>query len=327
MTTIRWGIIGCGDVTEVKSGPAFAKARNSALVAVMRRNGDLARDYAVRHGVPAWYDHAEALVQDRDVDAVYVATPPNAHCEYVLLAARHGKPVYVEKPMALNHDECAQMLDACRAAGVPLFTAYYRRALPRFLRVKTLLDQGAIGAPRAVEIALHRRHVPTGGALPWRVDPAISGGGLFLDLGSHTLDLLDDLLGPVTDVSGGAANQGGFYPAEDNVSASLAFESGVRGAGVWCFTADRDEDRVEIVGTDGRVGFSTFDEAPVVLERNGHAESLAVAHPPHVQQPLIQTIVDELNGEGRCPSTGESGARTTRVMDTLLRTYYERTTS
>jgi 1,5-anhydro-D-fructose reductase (1,5-anhydro-D-mannitol-forming) len=325
MKTIRWGIIGCGDVTEVKSGPGFARARNSALVAVMRRNADRARDYADRHGVPRWYDEAEALVRDPDVDAVYVATPPNAHCEYVLLAAHHGKPVYVEKPMAMNHGECQEMLDACRAAGVPLFSAYYRRALPRFLRVKALLAEGTIGTPRAVEIALHRRHVPTDGALPWRVDPTLSGGGLFLDLGSHTLDLLDYLLGPVTDVSGGAANQGGFYAAEDIVTASLAFESGVRGAGVWCFTADRDEDRVAIVGTDGRMTFSTFDEEPIVLERNGRTESLTVGHPPHVQQPLIQTIVDELNGEGTCPSTGESGARTTRVMDTLLRSYYEGT--
>ena len=322
MRTIRWGIIGCGNVTEVKSGPGFARATNSALVAVMRRNGDLARDYARRHGVPRWYDHAEALVQDADVDAVYIATPPNAHREYVLLSARHGKPAYVEKPMAMNAGECDDMIRACRDANVPLFTAYYRRALPRFLQVKTLVDGGGIGRVRAVSISLYRRHVETDGSLPWRVDPAVAGGGHFVDLASHTLDLLDFILGPIARAVGGAANQGGYYSAEDIVSASLEFQAGVRGTGLWCFTADRDVDRVEIVGTGGRVGFSTFDEVPITIERDGTVESLTIPHPPHVQQPLIQTIVDELNGTGTCPSTGASGARTTRVMDALLETYY-----
>jgi predicted dehydrogenase len=322
MQTIRWGIIGCGDVTEIKSGPGFTKARHSRLVAVMRRNGALAEDYARRHGVPRWYDDAEALVRDPEVDAVYVATPPQAHREYVLLAARHRKPVYVEKPMAMHGGECDDMIAACRDAGVPLFTAYYRRALPRFLKVKALLDAGDIGAVRAVVVTLYRRHAPAPGPLPWRLDPAIAGGGLFVDLASHTIDLLDFLLGPIASASGAAANQGGFYAAEDIVSATCTFESGVRGTGLWCFTADRDGDRVEIVGSAGRIGFSTFDEAPVVLEREGRTEAFTVPHPPHVQQPLIQSIVDELNGEGTCPSTGVTGARATRVMDVLLAPYY-----
>lgn len=321
MTQIRWGIIGCGDVTEVKSGPAFAKADGSALVAVMRRNAQLAEDYARRHGVLRWYGDAEALVADPDVDAVYVATPPDSHREYALIAARHRKPVYVEKPMALDHRQCLDMLEACREAGVPLFTAYYRRALPRFLRVKALVDEGAIGVVRAITITLCRRHAMDASALPWRVDPAVAGGGLFVDLASHTLDLLDFILGPIASASGGAGNQGDFYRAEDIVAAALTFESGVRGTGLWCFTADRNEDRVEIVGNAGRIGFSTFDEAPVALSRDGVVETFDIPHPPHVQQPLIQSIVDTLHGRGTCPSTGESGARTTRVMDALLASY------
>ncbi len=321
MTQIRWGIIGCGDVTEVKSGPAFAKADGSALVAVMRRNAQLAEDYARRHGVPRWYGDAEALVADPDVDAVYVATPPDSHREYVLIAARHRKPVYVEKPMALDHRQCLDMIEACREAGVPLFTAYYRRALPRFLRVKALVDEGAIGVVRAITITLCRRHAMDASALPWRVDPAVAGGGLFVDLASHTLDLLDFTLGPIASASGGAGNQGDFYRAEDIVAAAFTFESGVRGTGLWCFTADRNEDRVEIVGNAGRIGFSTFDEAPVALSRDGVVETFDIPHPPHVQQPLIQSIVDTLHGRGTCPSTGESGARTTRVMDALLASY------
>jgi 1,5-anhydro-D-fructose reductase (1,5-anhydro-D-mannitol-forming) len=319
MNTIRWGIIGCGDVTEVKSGPGFAKADGSSLVAVMRRNGARAADYARRHGVPRWYDDADALVGDAEVDAVYVATPPAAHKEHVLRAARAGKPVYVEKPMALDLGECEAMIAACRAAGVPLFTAYYRRALPRFLKVKALMDGGEIGEVRAVRVALER---PASlGVGSWRVDPAIAGGGHFVDLASHTIDLLDYLLGPITRVGGDAANQNGGYAAEDIVCGEWSFASGVRGVGQWCFSGGGNLDRVEIVGTVGRVTFATFDEAPVVLEKDGVSTPFTIPHPPHVQQPLIQTVVDELRGQGRCPSTGDSGARTTAVMDQLLQSW------
>jgi predicted dehydrogenase len=325
MAIIRWGIIGCGDVTEVKSGPGFQKADGSALVAVMRRDAAKAADYARRHGVPRWYGDAEALLRDPEVDAVYVATPPSSHRHYAGLAAAAGKPVYVEKPMAIDHGECRAMIDACRAAGVPLVTAYYRRALPRFARIKALVDEGAIGAVRAATICVHRGFVPPPGERPWRIDPAVAGGGLFVDLASHQLDLLDWILGPVVDVSGGAANQGGHYDAEDVVNAAFAFASGARGTGLWSFSASGDLDRTELIGTRGRIVYTTFSDAAVLVETGAGTEHLDLRFPAHVQQPLIQTIVDELRtGRPSCPSTGESAARTTRVMDTLLATYYRR---
>jgi 1,5-anhydro-D-fructose reductase (1,5-anhydro-D-mannitol-forming) len=317
--TIRWGIIGCGDVTEVKSGPGFQKAGGSALVAVMRRDGAKAEDYARRHGVPRWYTDAEALIADAEVDAVYVATPPSSHKHYTLLAARAGKPVYVEKPMALEHAECRAMIEGCAAAGVPLFTAYYRRALPRFLRIKTLLDAGAVGTVRAVNVSVCRAFAPPPGPLPWRVDPAISGGGLFVDLASHQLDLLDFFLGPITQAEGVAANQGGLYAAEDVVAATFGWDSGTRGTGLWSFSAWGDTDRTEIVGTRGRILYATFSDAPVIFETDAGIEALELPFPAHVQQPLIQTIVDELlTGTPSCPSTAASAARTTRIIDTLL---------
>jgi predicted dehydrogenase len=319
---IRWGIVGCGDVTEVKSGPAFNRIDGSALVAVMRRTAALARDYAARHGVPRWYDDGEALVRDPEVDAVYVATPPDAHEHYVTLCARAGKPVYVEKPMALDAAQCRRMIDACRTAGVPLFTAFYRRALPRFLKLKALVDEGAIGEVRAVQVTLFRRFEPAAGERPWRVDPAVAGGGLFVDLASHTLDLLDYILGPIDEVAGGAANQAGWYEAEDIVHASLGFASGVRGTGLWCFTGTGDVDRIEILGGRGRLACATFDDVPIVLETAAGTAQFVAPHPPHVQQPLIQTIVDALRGRGACPSTGENGLRLAIVMDRLLQRYY-----
>ena len=323
LESVRWGIIGCGDVTEVKSGPGFQRARRSALVAVMRRNRAAAADYARRHGVPRFYDDAAALIADPEVDAVYVATPPSSHAEYTLLAARAGKPVYAEKPMALNHSQCRAMIDGCARAGVPLYVAYYRRALPRFLKVKELIDGGALGAVRLVNIALWQPARPEHGDRarpPWRLVPAIAGGGLFVDLASHTLDLLDFLLGPIGRVTGATGNQGGLYDAEDVVSASFTFRSGVLGAGTWSFTAGESIDRTEIVGTEGKVVFASFSNDPVTLIRGGQSTAFEIAHPPHIQEPMIQSVVDALiSGDGAaCASTGESAARSSWVMDQIL---------
>ncbi|HEX9423227.1 MAG TPA: Gfo/Idh/MocA family oxidoreductase [Pyrinomonadaceae bacterium] len=321
MRTIRWGMIGCGDVTEVKSGPGFQKATHSSLVAVMRRNGELARDYAERHGVSQWYNEAAKLIDDPNVDAVYIATPPSSHKQYTLMSAAAGKPVYVEKPMALNFVECQEMIAACRAAGVPLFVAYYRRALPRFLKIKQLVDSGAIGEVRFVSVALYQppdREGLKSTALPWRIVPELSGGGLFVDLASHILDFLDYVFGPIISVKGYASNQAGQYSAEDIVTGTFQFESGVHGVGSWCFTAANKCDVTKIVGSAGEISFSTFDAGPIMLTTAAGVSEFRVEYPQHIEQPLIQTVVDELNGNGMCPSVGESAARTSWVMDQML---------
>ena len=236
MDRVRWGIIGVGDVTEKKSGPGFQGAARSDLVAVMRRSADKAADYAERHGVPKWYDDADKLVHDPDVDAVYIATPPDSHHDYTLRVAATGKPVYVEKPMARTAAECEAMIQSCKEAGAPLFVAYYRRAMPRFVKIKEILDSETIGEVRAVEVRLQLAGSPSDvGAIPCRVRPEKSGGGYFVDMGSHTLDFLDWMLGPIAEVAGYAANQAGRYPAEDTVAGAFRFESGVQGTGLWCF--------------------------------------------------------------------------------------------
>jgi predicted dehydrogenase len=324
MRTIRWGIIGCGDVTEVKSGPGFQKAANSKLVAVMRRNGDLAKDYARRHNVPKWYDHAEELINDPEIDAVYIATPPFVHKEYSLLTARAGKPVYVEKPMAISTEECRAMINACNVAGVPLFVAYYRRALPRFLKIKELIDTHAIGAVRFVNINFYKPHsTDTTSGLPWRVQPEISGGGHFVDLASHMLDFLDFVLGPVESVHGFASNQMRLYPAEDIVSGTFKFQSNVQGTGTWCFSGFQNFDCTEIIGDRGKISFSTFDALPLRLTTQSEVVEFSLGYPPHIEQPLIQIVVDELNGVGKSPSTGETALRTTWVMEQMLKNYYQ----
>jgi 1,5-anhydro-D-fructose reductase (1,5-anhydro-D-mannitol-forming) len=321
MHSVRWGIIGCGNVTEVKSGPGFQKADGSSLVAVMRRDRQKAEDYARRHGVPRVHDTAEALIHDSDVDAVYIATPPSSHLDLALRVAAARKPCLVEKPMAMTHAECVRMNEAFRAAAVPLFVAYYRRALPRFLEVRRLLDSGAIGSVTDVHVRVSEPLAKGEAAAGWRFDPAVAGAGLFLDLASHCLDVLDFLLGPIADASGFAVNTGGAYAAEDVTAGALRFASGMVGTGTWNFNADRSMDVITFTGPGGDLLTPVFTDGDVVVRRGRHEEVLSIRNPPHVHQPLIQSIVDELRGRGRCESTGESGARATWVMDRLLEGY------
>ena len=328
MKAVRWGIIGCGDVTEVKSGPALYRAEHSELVSVMRRDAARAADFARRHNVARSTGDADAIINAPDIDVVYVATPPSSHLGYVLRCAAAGKAVLVEKPMALDSDECRRMIDACAAAGVPLWVAFYRRALPRFLMVRELVQRGEIGEVRMV-LSRQFRPLQTAsemapGSPPWRTDVDVSGGGFFVDMASHTLDFLDFLLGPIEGVRAFAGNQGGAYRAEDTVVASYRFASGVYGSGTYCYAADRDEEWNEIIGSKGRITFSTRLPTPIRLRRGDlssgseEVEEIAVDDPPHVHQPLVRTIVDELNGKGKCPSTGETAARTTWVIDQIL---------
>jgi predicted dehydrogenase len=320
MDRVRWGIIGIGNVTERKSGPGFQQADRSELVAVMRRNSDLAADYARRNNVPHWYDDADQLINDPEVDAVYVATPPDSHREYAVRVAQAGKPVYVEKPMARTALECEEMISACDEAGVGLFVAYYRRAMPRFATVKELLDSGRIGELRSVSI---RNERPPQDEEGWRVQPQISGGGHFVDLGSHILDLLDWLLGPVTHAAGVATNRGGRYPAEDLVTGVFSFASGVAGVGLWNYDSSQYQDQIEIGGTAGTLRFSCFAEEPLQLSTARGLELIEAPYPEIVQLPLIQTVVDALTRRGESPSSGQSAARTARVIDGLLADYRE----
>jgi predicted dehydrogenase len=324
LQTVRWGMIGCGSVCEVKSGPGFYKAERSSLLAAASSDPARTRSYAARPGVPRVYDTAEALVQDPDVDAVYIATPPVSHKPLALLAARAGKHVYLEKPMALRFDECAEIIDECRRLERRLFVAFYRRALPRFLQVKRWIDTGAIGAVRCVTVLQHQSPEPdelSRATLPWRVKPEVSGGGKFLDMGVHVLDFLDFVLGPVVEAQGIAANNGGLYDAEDTVSASWRHESGAMGSGSWCYVCGGNLDRVEIVGERGRIEFDFFAATPLRLANAAGDQELAIPNPPHVQQPFIQSIVDDLCGIAPCPGTPESAARSSRIADAILREY------
>ena len=318
---IRWGFIGCGQVTEKKSGPAFAKAQGSAIEAIMSRDKAKARSYAERHGIRKWYTDAMDVIDDSNVDAIYIATPPSSHATYAIMAMKAGKPVYIEKPMAQSYEECMRINRVSRETGVPCFVAYYRRYLPYFLKVKELIPR--IG--KLINVQIRFAQPPkeldyNSTNLPWRVIPDISGGGYLYDLAPHKIDMIQELCGCIIDAYGLCSNRGGLYQAEDTVSACFKFENGLVGSGSWCFVADESakEDRIELIGDKGMICFSVFTFQPIALHDSHGRNEFDIPNPEHVQFPLVQAVVDHLNGKSVCSCDGISATPTNWVMDRIL---------
>lgn len=323
MKLINWGFIGCGEVTEIKSGPAFNMIEGSHIEAVMSRDEKRASSYAKRHGIKKWYTDATQLINDPEVNAIYVATPPGSHATYAIMAMKAGKPVYVEKPLASNYDDCVRVNHVSEETGVPCYVAYYRRYLPYFRRIRDILDSGILGTITNVQI---RHSTPPRNEdfnkehLPWRVQPDIAGGGYFYDLAAHQLDLLQDFFGVIVRAHGYCANRAHLYDAEDSVSACFRFENGIIGSGSWCYVGHKSaqEDRIEIVGEKGMVAFSVFNYAPIHLVTSSGEEQIVIENPPHVQLPLIQSVVEDLQGFGLCTCNSVSATPVNWVMDRIL---------
>ncbi|MFA6276833.1 MAG: Gfo/Idh/MocA family oxidoreductase [Pedobacter sp.] len=315
--TLNWGIIGCGDVTEVKSGPAFNNIPNSRLYAIMRRNAEKAADYAMRHGVPVWYSSAHDLINDPEVNAIYIATPPSTHELYTIEALKAGKPVYVEKPMALSAQSCKRMAATAEEYGIKLTVAHYRRAMPYFSKVKELITE--IGDLRFVSIRFYQPAFSTVVASSeenWRVDPEISGGGLFHDLAPHHIDLLNWFFGSPTSVNGFSANQSQCSKADNIVSALLTYGT-LPVTGTWCFDAPMQEDLCEIVGSRGSIRFA-FHGNKITLNKDGKVTDFPFIHSKHVQEPMIAAVVGYFTNEiDTNPCAAEEGIKTMQIIDEL----------
>lgn len=321
---INWGIIGCGEVTEVKSGPAFSKVPGSRLVAVMRRNAELAADYALRHSVPKWYADATALIDDPEVNAIYIATPPSSHEAYALQSIAAGKPVYLEKPMTPDALAAQRVAVAAARAGVKLTVAHYRRAQPFYQKLKELISEEAIGKVQLIRLT-YSRHMLSAAQLAqprnaWRVDPAIAGGGLFHDLAPHQLDILYHLFGDASAVQGMALQQAGVYAAPDLVSGTISWPQQILFMGTWNFNlpaSQAQQDECIITGSAGEIRFSFFEQAPLRLIKNGEATEFVFPPLLHVQEPMIRQVVEYFQGKGNNPCTAQEGAQVMQWIDLM----------
>ena len=324
MKQINWGFIGCGEVTEKKSGPAFNEVEGSQVVAVMSRSENKARSYAERHHVRKWYTDASELIEDPDVNAVYIATPPSSHATFAIMAMRAGKPCYIEKPLAASYNDCIRINRISEQTGVPCFVAYYRRYLPYFQKVKEIIESGTIGNVVNVQV---RCSVPprdldfqSGKEMPWRLQPDIAGGGYFYDLAPHQIDLLQNLFGVITRAHGYPANRAHLYQAEDTLSACFFFESGIPGSGSWCFVGHESakEDCIEVIGEKGSLSFSVFTYQPIEVITSEGKNLITVPNPPYVQLPLIKNVVEHLQNRAICNCDCVSATSVNWVVDRVL---------
>lgn len=321
--TIKFGFIGCGEATEKRFLPALTQVSEATIVAVMSRTEERARNFAKAHGIQRWYTDAQSLVTDPEVDVVYIATPPSTHATFALMALNAHKAVYVEKPLATHYDDCLRINRLAAAVACPCFVAYYRRYLPYFQKVKSLLDEGCIGKVLSVQLrfAVPPRDLDYNvSSLPWRLQPDIAGGGYFYDLAPHQLDWLQQLFGPIVEAHGCTANVAHLYDTEDTVSAVFRFANGMPASGTWCFVAHETarEDCVLCIGERGQLSFSVFTYAPIVLHTASGMRKFMVKNPEQVQQPLLQNIVDHLFGRSICSCDAVSATPTNWAIDRIL---------
>lgn len=321
MKTINWGIIGCGNVTEVKSGPPYKLVEGFNLKAVMRRDVEKLKDYANRHQIENYYTDSDSLINDPEVDAIYIATPPDTHKHYALKVANAKKPCCIEKPLSPSYADSLIIYNAFKEKNIPLFVAYYRRSLPRFLKVKEWLDNDLIGTVRHVDWQLNRSPstIDLSGNYNWRTDFKVANGGYFDDLASHGLDLFTFLMGDMAEVKGIATNQQNLYSAKDAITACWIHENGITGAGHWNFGCSGQKDSVTIYGSKGSISFSIFEEHPVVLKSDSKTENLFIENPKHVQMPHVENLKNALfNDAFNHPSTGLTALHTSWIMDKIL---------
>lgn len=319
---LKWGLIGCGDVTEKKSGPAYQQTVGFELYAVSARSPGKAQDYASRHNVPCYYQNTQSLIDDPNVDAVYIATPPDSHLAIALAVAEAGKICCIEKPMAVNHDECQQILEAFQRQALPFFVAYYRRCLPGFIQIKQWLDDGLIGkiCHASWQYSRPPSALDKSGKTNWRTQKPIAPGGYFDDLASHGIDILTFLLGSISTATGITTNRQGLYTSSDSIVSNWLFSSGATGIGAWHFNTELYQDKVLILGENGHIEFGIFSETPATLVSQSQTIQCQMPKPSPIQGPFVRAIAQQLRHGIPHPSNGEAAAHTSWVMDKILGT-------
>lgn len=318
MDVIRWGIIGCGDVAEHKSGPPLYQTPGSELIAVMRRDEEKAANFSRRHGAKRWYSDVEALLGDPDINAVYIASPHYLHPTHASKAAQAGKIVLCEKPMGAGRADAESIVEVCRTCGVSLTAAYYRRFWPIVQKMKTLLAEDAIGrvVSARVQLADHFDGDPN---RPWLTSLREAGGGALANAGSHWVDLTRYLLGEVTEVMACCSSTAGFE-VEDTTVAILRIEDQafVSFSSTWQGRIGVNE--FDIYGTHGRIFASSLSAGRLQLFRPGkEPEYFELARSAPAHQELIKELISRLQTGRNSPVPGDEAVAVWRIIEAAYR--------
>jgi predicted dehydrogenase len=320
---IRWGIIGAGNVAEFKSGPALMRAHGSTVVAVMRRDAEKARDFALRHNVPRWYTDVDALLADPEVNAVYVASPHHLHLAHVTRAAQAGKAILCEKPVGVSTAEAQTAVDVCRAASVPLSVAYYRRYWPVVQEMRRLLADDVIGEVVQARVQLADQYVPDP-QRSWLTEPEQAGGGALANAGSHWIDLVRYLLGEVVEVTAVCSTHFGGFNTEDTIGVQMRMVGHALVSLNVTLCSPAAVNEFDIAGTGGRMFAGPLSAGRLMLQQgNREPEALHFPRPDAAHMELVTEVVRRLAAGEPSPVPGEEAVAAWQIMAAAYRSCRE----
>ena len=305
---VKFGLIGCGDISRKRVAPALRDSSLCELIAINRAQTDKAEAFAKEFGARRWYADWRELLADKEIDAVYVATPVYLHAKQVVAAAEVGKHVLCEKPMALNVAECRGMIEACKANGVKLGIAYYRHFYPVVKRIKEIMASGEIGTPVLAQCnAFEWFDVDPSHPRSWLLDKRKSGGGPMMDFGCHRIEVLLDLLGKVKRVESLLSNSFFRREVEDVAVATLKFEQGIVATLTVTHSAREPRDTLDLFGSDGSIHVPVLNEGRLIVETTDGKREEFHAPAPNIHQPLIEDFATAVIEDREPIVSGETG--------------------
>jgi predicted dehydrogenase len=298
--------------------PALNDLAGCRLIAVSRARSELAEQFAREFGASRWYGDWRDLLKDEEVDAVYIATPPNLHAEQTIAAAQAGKHVICEKPMALDARECRRMIAACRGGGVRLSIAYYRHFYPVVRRIREILSDGEIGKPVFAEIRAFENFRPEpGDPRYWMVLRQQGGGGPLMDFGCHRIEVLLNLMGPLSAASGSNGRLVTDWDVEDTSISLFEFQNETRAVLAVSRAVEEAQDSLDIYGSAGSIHVPVLNKG--TLSVFTAAGTRTEKHPPHpnLHLPYVGAVAEAFLENREPPVPGETGLRVAEIIEEI----------
>lgn len=318
--TLKWGLIGCGDISRKRVAPALRDLPNCDLVAVSRANFEQAESFAKEFGARKWYRDWTDIIADEEIEAVYIATPVRLHAEQTIAAAEAGKHVLCEKPMAMNVDECDRMITACRANNVKLGIAYYRHFYPAIKRIKEIIAAGEIGHPVIAQINAFEWFNPEPSSpRHWLIEKSQAGGGPMFDFGCHRIEVLQNILGPITRTVSVLNTVLFERQVEDTGVAAFQFERGTLGVLSITHAARQSQDTVAIFGSQGSIRVESLNEGTVAIKTSAGERLEALPPAQNFHQPLIDDFAQAVIEDRKPQVDSEIGREVARIEAQIYR--------
>ena len=323
MEQVKWGLIGCVNVVENKSGNAFVSIEKSSIYAIWRRELDNSKKSAEKWKATKSYNNIDEMLKDDEINAVYIATPPGLHLEHAIKCCKNRKPTYIEKPLGRNYEEAKQIVQMFKESKVPLYVAHYSRALPKFIKIKELLEKGEIGKICEADFRLDRSYCREKVPNDWLYNVELSGGGRFYDIAPHSIDIIVYLLGNFEEIYGISSNNNEDYDVEDIVVMAFRTDKGILGTANFNSVALEKSDKITIYGTKGKLEFSIHGDEEIIITKDNGIKKMKLDNPKTVQENMIENVVESLlTGKHLNTCYGEEALETYRIMDIVLEKYY-----